>query len=168
MAEAFGGPRAAKRVLGQRHFDVQHGGSRCTAATSPNETGEGRPWSPRFRRTSRYTASVHVVTVTYLLVPAEGWAGSTSSRSRRVICPTWIRRAARGLSLQITYAPTTSWASTTCATHGHQLDAPPAPPHFACRRRGHASDRGLGPADHLRADPGEVEWYAELAKVAGS
>ena len=137
MPEAFATVReAAKRVLGQRHFDVQimGGAALHLGNIAEMKTGEGKTLVSTLPAYLNALAGegVHVVTVNdYLAKYHAEWMGRLHhflGLTVGVILPEMAPGgAARGLRLPTSpTAPTTSSASTTCATTW------PAPSRSAC------------------------------------
>ena len=117
---------AAKRTLGQRHFDVQLIGGMVLheGKIAEMKTGEGKTLVATLPVYLNALAGkgVHVVTVNdYLAKRDAEWMGQhlqVPRPHRRLHRARARRRAAQGGSTPATSptAPTTSWASTTCAT----------------------------------------------------
>ena len=127
LPEAFALIReAARRAIGQRHFDVQLIGGMVlhSGAIAEMKTGEGKTLTatlPVFLNTLAGNA-VHVVTVNdYLARRDAEWMtpdlrGAGRHGLRRSRRATTRRRAARSTPPTSPTAPTRSSASTTCAT----------------------------------------------------
>ena len=117
---------AAKRTLGQRHFDVQLIGGMVLheGRIAEMKTGEGKTLVATLPVYLNALAGkgVHVVTVNdYLAKRDAGWMGRDlwlprPDHGRHRPRPVATRNAATPMPATSPTAPTTSWASTTCAT----------------------------------------------------
>ena len=117
---------AAKRTLGQRHFDVQLIGGMVLhqGKIAEMKTGEGKTLVATLPVYLNALAGkgVHVVTVNdYLAKRDAEWMGAhlqvPRPHRRRASCTSSTTTSgARSTPATSPTAPTTSWASTTCAT----------------------------------------------------
>ena len=118
---------AAKRTLGQRHFDVQLIGGMVLheGKIAEMKTGEGKTLVatlPVYLNALDRQRGVHVVTVNdYLAKRDAEWMGRIykflGPHRRRASCTSsTTTSAASSTPATSPTAPTTSWASTTCAT----------------------------------------------------
>ena len=181
MPEAFATVReAAKRVLGQRHFDVQMMGGAALHLGNIAEmkTGEGKTLVatlPSYLN-ALTGQGVHVVTVNdYLAKYHAEWMGRVHHFLGLTDRRDPARHDARGAPRRPTTAtsptrPTTSSASTTCATTWPTRSR-------TCVQRPRTSpivdevdsiliDEARTPLIISGPTQDEVEWYAEFAKVA--
>ena len=183
MPEAFATVReAARRVLGQRHFDVQimGGAALHLGNIAEMKTGEGKTLVatlPAYLN-ALTGKGVHVVTVNdYLAKYHAEWMGRVHhflGLTRRHDPAEHVARrsAARPTPPTSRTAPTTSSASTTCATTW-----PTTSPN--CVQRGHnfaivdevdsiLIDEARTPLIISGPTEDEVKWYAEFAKIVGA
>jgi preprotein translocase subunit SecA len=181
MPEAFATVReAAKRVLGQRHFDVQIMGGAALhfGNIAEMKTGEGKTLVatlPAYLNASR-GEGVHVVTVNDYLAKYhaehDGPRPPLPRPDRRGdpadMTPAERREAPTPATSPT--APTTSSASTTCATTWRTaIDGlRPARPQLRHRRRGRLDPdrRGPHPADHQRPDRTRSSGTASSPSIA--
>ena len=167
LVEAFAVVReAAKRTLRQRHFDVQLIGGMVLhkGGIAEMKTGEGKTLVATLAAylNALEGKGVHVVTVNdYLARRDAGWMGAIYrllGMSVGVIVPGPGRRAAARRPMPATSptAPTTSSASTicatTCATRWPSMVQRGAPLRHRRRGRFDPGRRGAHAADHQRPD----------------
>ena len=180
LPEAFAVVReAAKRTLGQRHFDVQimGGAALHLGNIAEMKTGEGKTLvgdaagvpqrARRQGRPRRHRQRLPRQARRRVDGPGPPLPRPDRRRDPRRRC----RRpsAARRTRATSPTAPTTSSASTTCATTwpGADDELVQRGHNFAHRRRGRLDPhrRGPDPADHQRSGrPERTKWYAEFAR----